>query len=241
MRHAQYFLRDHAFFCLTSAFCYFLDVKRDRYICLDAKLFHLLGPYLHGWRIEGETSCKNSAELPPDAEHLADVLVLEGILSTDSAHSRDAKETAWKRPTRTLLGRETPPSLLPRLARSPSFFKAALGANRKLRRRSIEHTIGVVAGRKQSQMRTRCSFDEERTMALTSTFNAMRNIFPRDYLCLFDSLALIDYLADYGLFPSWVFGIRPEPFGAHCWVQADDVVLNDTVEHACQYIPIMAI
>ena len=32
-------------------------------------------------------------------------------------------------------------------------------------------------------------------------------------------------------FPRWVFGVRARPFVAHCWVQYEDMVFNDTVEH----------
>lgn len=59
--------------------------------------------------------------------------------------------------------------------------------------------------------------------------------------CLFDSLALSNYLAKFRFFPNWIFGVRTDPFYAHCWLQFDDVVLNDTVEHARQFSPIMIV
>jgi hypothetical protein len=57
--------------------------------------------------------------------------------------------------------------------------------------------------------------------------------------CLYDSLALIEFLALHGLYPDWVFGVRTRPFAAHCWVQQHDVVFNDTVDHATGFSPIM--
>ena len=59
--------------------------------------------------------------------------------------------------------------------------------------------------------------------------------------CLHDSLALLEFLARHGIFPDWVFGVRARPFVAHCWVQYEDMVFNDTVEHVTGYIPIMVV
>ena len=63
----------------------------------------------------------------------------------------------------------------------------------------------------------------------------------RSYLCLFDSLALIHFLARFRVFPDWVFGVTADPFEAHCWVQTGGVVLNDTVERVSAFTPIMSI
>jgi hypothetical protein len=70
-------------------------------------------------------------------------------------------------------------------------------------------------------------------------FDSLRLFYPRPYLCLFDSLALIHFLARFGLYPDWVFGVQADPFEAHCWVQAGSVVLNDTVERVSAFTPIM--
>jgi hypothetical protein len=75
----------------------------------------------------------------------------------------------------------------------------------------------------------------------TAAFHALRQYYPREYLCLFDSLALVEFLARYDVFPHWVFAVKMEPFGAHCWVQDGSVVLNDTVEYVREFTPIMVI
>jgi hypothetical protein len=59
--------------------------------------------------------------------------------------------------------------------------------------------------------------------------------------CLYDSLALLEYLARYGIYADWVFGVQTRPFAAHCWVQHGDIVFNDTVEHVSGYTPIMVV
>jgi hypothetical protein len=77
------------------------------------------------------------------------------------------------------------------------------------------------------------------TADLVRSFQVLRPIFPRRYLCLFDSLALVNFLAGYGIHPDWIFAVREDPFTAHCWVQQGGVVLNDEVEHISLYTPIM--
>lgn len=48
--------------------------------------------------------------------------------------------------------------------------------------------------------------------------------------CLLRSLALQSFLARYGHVSALVFGVRLHPFRAHCWLQQDATVLNDTIE-----------
>jgi hypothetical protein len=74
---------------------------------------------------------------------------------------------------------------------------------------------------------------------LVHVFLLLRPLYPRPYLCLFDSLGLLHFLAQFRHFPRWIFGVKLEPFAAHCWVQSGDTVLNDTVEVVRQYTPIL--
>jgi hypothetical protein len=43
------------------------------------------------------------------------------------------------------------------------------------------------------------------------------------------------------VYPDWVFGVNADPFEAHCWVQAGNVVLNDTVAWVSGFTPIMVV
>jgi hypothetical protein len=134
-------------------------------------------------------------------------------------------------PTRTLLGdariSEPRPSL-PRIAR---FYRASLSAAAKLRYWPIEKTVRSVQARRHANSNGSALCDSPRAKELTTEFNVLRSFFPRRYLCLFDSLALLDFLAQYELYPTWVFGVKLNPFGAHCWVQTGDAVVNDDLEY----------
>jgi hypothetical protein len=54
-------------------------------------------------------------------------------------------------------------------------------------------------------------------------------------------LALIEFLARRRLYPLWVFGVQAQPFGAHCWVQSNGHLLNEGMEYARQFTPIMSV
>lgn len=71
-------------------------------------------------------------------------------------------------------------------------------------------------------------------------FIAARRLVPYAPNCLTDSLALIHWLGR----PQGallVFAVKLEPFGAHCWVQLGDLLLNDRLETITQFRPVRVI
>jgi hypothetical protein len=59
--------------------------------------------------------------------------------------------------------------------------------------------------------------------------------------CLPDSLALFDFLTARKLRARLVFGIRREPFAAHCWVQTELALLNERADIAAGFQPIFIV
>jgi hypothetical protein len=121
------------------------------------------------------------------------------------------------------------------------FFLSCIRASRSLRDKGFAASIEAVGARKPLEGSDRKAFNLRRARSLISSFNELRLFYARPYVCLFDSLALIHFLAQYGLYPDWVFGVSADPFEAHCWVQAGQVVLNDTVERVSAFTPILTI
>lgn len=62
---------------------------------------------------------------------------------------------------------------------------------------------------------------------------------PIEGVCLTRSAMLAAFLRRGGLRADWVFGVRLWPFAAHCWLQQDDVCLNDDVERLVAFTPIL--
>ncbi|MFD1104142.1 lasso peptide biosynthesis B2 protein [Sphingobium olei] len=62
-----------------------------------------------------------------------------------------------------------------------------------------------------------------------------------DGRCLPRSLAYISLCRHRSIATTLVFGVRLNPFQAHCWVQHKQTVLNDRLEHVRCFTPILAI
>ncbi len=119
------------------------------------------------------------------------------------------------------------------------FFLASYRASKLLKKRHIHHIVRGVRRRKASAASGTSDVDALRTH--TAIYRKLRPWYPRGYLCLYDGLALIEFLARRQLFPAWVFGVQAQPFGAHCWVQQGDVLLNESTEYAGQFTPILSV
>jgi hypothetical protein len=74
------------------------------------------------------------------------------------------------------------------------------------------------------------------------TFRAIRpHFFVANDNRLLHALTLINYLAHYGEFPVWVFGIATEPWIAHTWLQHENYLLDENPEAVCRLEPILAV
>jgi hypothetical protein len=118
------------------------------------------------------------------------------------------------------------------------FFWSCGKVHWRLRFGTFASTVAGLERRRHHAGSTR-EFDVARASPLIARFQRLRPLFPRRYLCLFDSLALFEFLAGYDCFPHLVFGVIADPFEAHCWLQAGTVVLNDNLERTDRYKPIL--
>ena len=103
----------------------------------------------------------------------------------------------------------------------------------RLRRRQAwalarSHTVGIVP-------------PSAKVLAVAAQFNRARRVVPIDTVCLLDSLALLNFLARRGLFARLVMGVKLNPFAAHCWVQHQDIILNDAFDRAGAFTPILVV
>jgi hypothetical protein len=103
------------------------------------------------------------------------------------------------------------------------------------------HTIVRLIRRRKFRKQTPVVVTSKSVRRLVSIYNRLRPLFPHDFLCLFDSLSLIEFLAHYNCYPDMVFAVRLDPWSAHCWVQYHGIALNEDVDEARSYLPIMII
>ncbi|WP_114952215.1 lasso peptide biosynthesis B2 protein [Sphingosinicella terrae] len=211
---------------LSYGFCcgrvVFLDISTDRYFCLAGEWRDL---FLRLSR--GENLQERQAELG----RLAD-LGLVRIASTASPFPEPATIA--------------PPGLdlADAAATRPSLrdLAAALAAEvvtiLELRLRRI-HLILERIERRDAAAPAEASDDRYRQIACA--FERTSLIFPAADRCLVRAFALMRLCRWRGLRPKLVFGVRLDPFTAHCWVQSGHAVLVGGFEQARQFAPVRVV
>ena len=239
MMFSAYYLQKDAYFCLSGRHCVILDAKTDRYLGVDRREFELLSLQFEH-EAEAASPPISSPGFRPPTCTLVDELVAAGILTMDRKNSKQILPTSFVLPVTNLLDADYRPPTLAELWALPPFIAGCMQSQHWLNRQIFHATLTTVQSR-AARGRHKQRLSAERLHALVSTFRSLRMYFPHKYLCFFDSLALLNFLAFYGSYPTWVFGVQAEPFCAHCWVQQDNVLLNDTVERVSMYTPIMTV
>jgi hypothetical protein len=225
----EYFLPAHVHCCRRGDAFVFLDLKQDDYMLVA-------GPAADALRALTDCNSDRSTTRPDGALR---ELEQGSLLTKDRATGRTFATTDIELAVEPLLDFDSSPPAV-RIVDLWNFTAACITAAARLRWRPLQHTVAAVAKRKAVRG-TLDHMELEKARHLTAIFNRLRSLFPANYLCLFDSLALIEFLARYEIFPTWVFGVRLEPWAAHCWIQQGQFAFNEGVEEAASYTPIMAI
>lgn len=133
----------------------------------------------------------------------------------------------------------TPSSGLPRAPRSARWravpeVAGTIALTRLRLHRGLEGAVCHVRRRKPSR-------GLADAVAPAAVFRAARSLVPLAPNCLTDSLALAAFLSRRGAAWRLVFGVKLDPFAAHCWLQSEDAILNDAPDTVANFTPIIAI
>ena len=241
----KYYIPDYIHFATESDAAIFLDLRKDQYSLLvgeEARTFCALvsqtpDPSRRVVLVDSPT-CADDC-MPLEADLLTDLLA-NGVLSPQSSPSTDLISSPPSLPQENLLDQQTTYSTAIRLRDLWDFLVSCAIAKWRLSRTSIENTVRAVRRRKLAHDESAC-FEIAKARQLVHIYNRLRPLIPQDYLCLFDSLSLIEFLARHNCYPNWVFAVHLEPWGAHCWVQHGTTAFNEDFEWAGTFLPIMSI
>lgn len=221
-----YRLNEDVSFCTFDDGLVFLDIGRDQYFRLPPGLEAAFAAYAHG------ESC-SEMDLAP--------LVERRILIPAAAADSHAAAPTIPHPTRSILemqasrGKGSIGLLLEVLA-------TVAHAQWQLRRHSLKNVLSATLRHRQRRVppveEAAANLPHQALKDAADAFSRVRPYVPIEPVCLLDSLAMTRFLARRRLPSHIVFGITADPFSAHCWLQAGDLVLNDTVGHATGYMPI---
>lgn len=212
-------LRADVFMAEADGVLVFLDLARDRYCAVSRSE----SGRLIGFMREGG-GCSE--------EPLVARLRAAGLLE-DADGGRPFTVTAGCAPTRSV----SPAKRAGPIAAMRGVW-SRLAARRMLR---AKHIRDIVQVRRKQRRAAGPSADEARMQRLAAQFAAVRPLAGGRNACLSEALGLILFLGRAGVTADWVFGVKALPFAAHCWVQAGDLVLNDTAENVRNYTPIMIV
>jgi hypothetical protein len=229
---AHYFLPHHVHACFAADRTIFLDMKRGTYFGLDPEQTGLLRHALD-----------DPAQTEASAPTVAAELMGAGLLTTSRSASKTFLPPSTHAPEASLLPLiDTPPRIS--TARVVRFFATCSAVALRLKLRPLDHNLSHLARRK-SRVTTRFATDGsdlDQARDLTRAFIHLRPLaYAARNRCLLDSLTLAEFLASYGIRATCIFGVRANPFEAHCWVQIGSHVVNETPEMARRYAPILSI
>lgn len=235
-----YYLCPHAYLCEVDDGAVFLDVRKDAYLGIGSDDVRAVRSFIEGWAANEAQARKDDLPFQAQGAQLAEALAQRGLLTCDRENGKHMARLELQLTAAVEfrgLTENEPPIGPPHVLR---FLLACAVAAFKLRRRSLENIVNEVALRKQRHAPVQS--DPLQVEILVRIFRRLTPLLytARD-ACLFDSLALIEFLYRYRIFPTWILGVDTRPFQAHSWVQHGTVVLNDDLERARQHRPILAL
>jgi hypothetical protein len=211
-----------------------LNISRDRYYCLQHEDFVAVG-------LESAASvdkcCPQAAPRRDESGATLRSLISAGIVTSNPDLGKPFADTPLVYHSDVLANQDHLPAVSPFAL--PRFFTACVWTDWSLRNRPIDLTLATLRVRRD-RLVDRAPEDRELVARLVGVFNRLRPLYPRSYRCLFDALALLDFLVRHGLSPKIVFGVIADPFQAHCWLQLGTLLINEDDERVRRFAPIMS-
>lgn len=236
----MYFLAKDCFVCNTQDYWIILSASRDKYLCVTHADLTSISRRLHGWRDQCGAG-ENFPQFGIEADTLIASLMCSGIITSNPSDGKPFAESECPMCERAMqiLGPNTP--VRHALFCVARFFFACARVDWHLRTKQLSRALARIERRRLRVQSPAAIHNSTYGSKLISEFRDLRPFYPRPYLCLFDSLALLEFLASYRSFPRVVFGVIADPFQAHCWLQEGNVVLNDDLERVRKYRPILSV
>lgn len=217
---AAYRLPGHLGVCEIDGRVVMLDLRRDRYLQLDGRT----AAAFTRWREAPDGIAADDAAVTD--------LVDRGWLVPLDGAAPSARTLPDVR-RRSLIGEL--PQVPPTLAMFHGVASAVWHSRRALKRGGLESATEEVKRRKPA-----VESGSDLRLHLAG-FRAARRLVPLAPNCLTDSFALSAFLAARGIRSDLVFGVKLDPFAAHCWLQNGEAILNDAADTVSDFTPILAL
>jgi hypothetical protein len=205
-------------FCFLGEAVLILDEAKDRY-------FQLTGEPAAALRILAD------GDVPPPAgiNRLSELV----IIKDDGRGGKPIRPTQGIAPTQSAIESDDAKSRR-NLLITVEVARRLAGAFLLLRRRGFAEAL--IAAKTLNGG----AFEQSKhaLMDAVHEFDCARRQIPVRPSCLRDSIALTRFLEAREYSTDLVIGVKLNPFSAHCWVQWEDIALNEAVDRAAAYSPI---
>lgn len=227
-------LADHLRACIAGEQLVLLDLDRNRYFSLSGR---------HAELVIKATRPANTAEQSrpaPGDQALIEPLLRHRILSSEPA-TPPVRRAPYVAALSTVDSQRTTQARIRTVDVIRFLFALAL-ASLWLRFRSLQGIAHSVQVLQRRSLDSAASDHARRLARAVAVFDQLRPLaFTAREKCLYDSLALVTFLALKGLDARWVIGVSTRPFRAHSWVQDRGEVLNDLHENVRRFTPILVV
>ncbi len=214
-------LKPQVGFGLVAGRPIFLDLGRDRYFALGEPASAAF-----------ERLRQDPAELAPDDPGLRGLLATGLFLTAGTPQAFAA--ASFLEPARAFTSRPVRPRILDVIEAWQLLHSVRYGLSRHRLSRMVA-ALGTSAKARVPDPEPALPFE------LIGRFLAARTLVPITPSCLLDSLALGRWLRRRSTRPALVFGVKLDPFAAHCWLQAGDLLLNDAPDRVAEFTPILVV
>ena len=223
-------------FCFIDEVAVFLDRKLDRYHYIGKAQTNALKQIE---QINTQRELLHSADTL-NLSNLINELTSKNFLTKNQEIGSPIKHTTHKSPTASVYdifwGRQLSLVLIFQLAKS-----YAVG-RRRFHRETFFKITAKAQSLKASALKKRKHFKNQEIIEISRKLVDSRYfIYSYRDMCFFDSFVFFTFFAQRHIPVDWVFGVDIYPFRAHCWVEYNGIVLNDSLERASTFTPIHVI
>jgi len=231
---ARCFLARHAYVTAADGVAIILDLRSGRYLGFGGTPAAMLGKLMC---MEAHEPVNTAIQ---DHAFVAELLE-RGILTTDPALAKPRSIEQLPRAEKRLYAWDGAHPFEFKLRQALQFLGACVWARIALRVQPLERIVDRIEHRKAAHG-SGASPELHAVRDLARIFRALRPlVYSAERHCLLDSLVLVEFLAQNGVYPSWVIGVKPAPFAAHSWVQMGRYVLNGAPGYVRAYSPILVV
>jgi hypothetical protein len=217
-------LRAGVSYCSCGGRFIFLDLHKDRYFALSAETER------------GFARLIEEDALDPASAKAVERLAAAGLIVA-SREGRRLQPPVSPSAPRSSLVRE--PGQLSRMALAHALTRLVLSAW-STRVLPLDRRVALLTRRKANVPAT-ASYRPDVVDNIARAFAFAGLIASPINQCLPRSFAVAHALLDKKVRPDLIFGVRAQPFGAHCWVQVGSQLVNESLDEVRNFVPILAV